>query len=96
MDASSTAPSTSAPSRNGKRKNAQSDIELGIDAMIVKALACDEKKKEETQKVNDSDEDQLFCLSLVSMLKSLPTRSKRFARMKIEELFFELSKEVET
>ena len=87
-----TTTSTSAPpQKTGKRKHVASEIELGIDAMIVKALAGD---KEETQKVGDSDEDQLFCLSLVSMLKSLPTKKKRYARMKIEELFYELSDDV--
>ena len=80
--------------RNNKRKNS-SDLELGIDAMIVKALSSnvEESREESKMQRNSTDEDELFCLSLVGMLKSLPTRKKRYARMKIENIFYELSEE---
>ena len=89
-----TVPSSSIPTkRNDKRKHS-SDIELGIDAMLVKALSSGDKShKDESVERNITDEDELFCLSLVGMLKSLPNKKKRYARMKIEGIFYELSEE---
>ena len=47
-----------------------------------------EKIKEKHEKKIDQDES--FCLSLVETLKRLSPRQNRMARMKIEQILFEI------
>ena len=46
--------------------------------------------KHNSPKDHGDDPDYLFCSSLVSRLKSLPQKKNRLARMKIEQLLFEI------
>ena len=60
-----------------KWSNASSDLQLAIDALIVKALSSDEKQDQPpTKKSSQEDPDTLFCLSLVDSLKDLDKRKK--------------------
>lgn len=78
---------------NNKKKKAN-DIQLGIDALLVKALTKDlcpspEQAPKQGSKEKD-DPDLLFCLSLVDTLKRLDGRKKSLAKMKIQEVLFAL------
>ena len=55
---------------------------------VIQLLRYLKKKKED-----DQDPDVLFCLCLVTSMKQLTARKKQYARMKIEELFYELIEE---
>ena len=59
-----------------------------IDALLVKTLAT-ESSKENLQPKEDSS-DMLFCKSIAPILEKLPKRKNRKARLKIQEVLFEL------
>lgn len=63
---------TTARKPRNERHSAGSDLQLGIDALIVKALSSDGKQDQPpTKKSSQEDPDTLFCLSLVDSLKDL-------------------------
>ncbi len=78
---------------NNKTKKAN-DIQLGIDALLVKALTKDMSPSPEQvpkQGLKEKDDpDLLFCLSLVDTVKRLDGRKKSLAKMKIQQVLFEL------
>lgn len=79
---------------NRKTKKAN-DLQLGIDALLVKALSKDldnsssEQAPKQSLRENDGP-DVLFCLSLVDTLKKLDARKNAMAKMKIQQLLFEI------
>ena len=80
---------TTARKPRNKRHSASSDLQLGIDALIVKALSSDGKQdRPPTKKSSQEDPDTLSCLSLVDSLKDLSKRKNMYVKMKIEELLY--------
>ncbi len=80
----------SAQASNAKRKG---DPSLVVDTMLVKTLHDIEKReqREETaEKGEDANGDLLFCKSLFPILQGLPAKKNRFAKMKIQQLLFEV------
>ena len=84
----------------GKRKNATDDLpglskkakaDLGykVDAMILKSLS-DMDETFRSQIAEDSDSDSLFCKSLIKNLQGPHPRENRIAKIKIQEVLFNL------
>ena len=69
-------------------------MQLGIDALLVKALTknmCPSPEQAPKQGSKEKDDpDLLFCLSIVDTLKRLDGRKKSLAKMKIQEVLFAL------
>ena len=54
---------------------------------------CDKLLK--TAMVEENDEDSLYCRSLIPIMRELPKRQKRLAKIKISQLLFDLQYEDE-
>jgi len=83
--------STPAKSMTSSKKSRKDDLQGFLTKSLQKvdeqiSNIAQESKKED----NMSDSDFLFCVSLVHRLKTLPPRKNRLARMKIEQLLFEI------
>ena len=57
-----------------------------LDVAIVETLRASKKEEEPKEK----DSNVLFCLSLVDTLKSLSPRNNAFAKLKIQQILFEI------
>lgn len=70
------------------------EIQLEIDALLVKTLSKDldnsSSEQAPKQRLRDNEPDVLFCLSLVDTLKKLDARKNAMAKMKIQQLLFEM------
>ena len=58
------------------------------DALAQSLQDCDEMIKRSL--TDENDKDYLFCRSLVPMLKEVPQKEKRWAKIKIMQLIYEL------
>ena len=91
--------SQSQPAKQSLKR--RQDLQIGIDTLIYKALSdSSESKKENVPswklESHSDDPETLFCLSLVDTLKQLPPRKKHLAKMKINELFYNLTEQEES
>ena len=76
--------------KNRKNKQQQEQLQTGIDALILKALAepNPEQNKSNLRDTDKEDPDRLFCLSLVGQLQELPKRINQFVKFKIQETLY--------
>ncbi|XP_028418946.1 uncharacterized protein LOC114544533 [Dendronephthya gigantea] len=68
-----------------KRSKSRAEMAFAVDTMLVKTL-----KDMQEPTVTDQDEDLLFCKSLVPILKKMPARQNRLAKIKINQLLFDI------
>ena len=83
---------TAQPPKTTKRSTS-SNLHMGVDALIVKALSEEKKAEVRTVETHSNDAVTLFCLSMVDTLKALPTRKLLLAKMKINELLYNLTED---
>jgi len=78
-----------------KLSKGRSDLSTSVDKMLIKTLgAMEEKEKVADSAVNEQkDSDYLFCNSLVPILRGLPPKKNRYAKMKILQLLYEIEYE---
>lgn len=74
--------------RAGEKRKAEERRD-GIDALLVKTLAS-ESSKENLPPAREDSGDMLFCKSLAPILEKLPRKKNRRARIKIQEVLYEL------
>ena len=61
----------------------------GAESELNKALLdCNDMIKRSL--AEDEDEDSLYCRSLIPILRGLPTKRKRLAKIQISQLLFDL------
>ncbi|XP_057312185.1 uncharacterized protein LOC130653685 [Hydractinia symbiolongicarpus] len=75
--------------KSAKRK---ADLQMSVDALLIKALSDDNNKEVAPLKA-ENDSETSFLLSLVHTLKELSNRKQQYADMKISELFYNLTEE---
>ena len=74
-----------------KSAKGKSDISLAmVDSMLVKALGDLDKKEKNSVDPEEIDGDVSFCQSLVPILKSLTQRKNRQAKLKIQQVLYDL------
>ena len=70
------------------RKEKKSSVEIDpVEEYLIKELAG--SKKEPTPE-QEKDAEDLFCLSIVPTLKRLPPKKRQLAKLKIQQLLFDL------
>jgi hypothetical protein len=93
--------SSSAPGKNkaeseiipytpAKRSKSRAEMAFAVDTLLVKTLQDMQDPSSKSTSVVDNDEDMLFCQSLVPLLKKMPARQNRLAKIKINQLLFDL------
>ena len=87
---SSSAPEKSAkseliPYTPAKRSKSRAEMAYTVDALMVKTLQHLQEPPSKSTSVEDNDEDQLLCKSLVPQLKKMPARQNRLAKIKIKQ-----------
>ena len=70
-----------------KRKNAEADP---IESFLMDSIR--EREREKVEKKQD-DPDDLFCRSLVATLKRLPQKKNQLAKLKMQQLLFDIEYE---
>lgn len=65
---------------------------MSVDALLIKALSDDNNKEVAPSKA-ENDSETSFLLSFVHTLKELSNRKQQYAKMKISELFYNLTEE---
>ena len=81
----------SAENRSGKRKNRNPETTQKVtDAELLYQLKKVNAQLEEGQRESEDCEDALHCKSLVPIMKALPLKKKRLAKIKISQLLFDL------
>ena len=60
------------------------------DAELLHQLERVDAQMEEGQRESEDCEDALYCKSLVPIIKALPLKKKRLAKIKISQLLFDL------
>ena len=78
-----------------KRKSTAATISLNSDAIFLQQMKEFDDKiiktmEEKTEESREDCEDDLFCKSLVPILRGLPLRKKRFAKVKISSLLYDI------
>ena len=74
----------------------KAELGLEVDKMLIKSLQClgtdNELSTEESVSVQEQEEsaDSLFCHSLIPILESLSAKKNRYAKIKIQELLYEI------
>ena len=77
--------------RPGKRKNRNPETTQKVtDAELLHQLRKVDAQLEEGQRESEDCEDALYCKSLVLIMKALPLKKKRHAKIKISQLLFDL------
>ena len=78
-----------------KQLKVRSDLSTSVDKMLIKTLgAMEEKEKASDSAVDEQkDSDYLFCNSLVPILRGLTPKKNRYAKMKIQQLLYEVEYE---
>ena len=78
-----------------KLSKGRSDLSTSVDKLLIKTLgAMEEKEKVADSAVNEQKHsDYLFCNSLVPILRGLPQKKNRYAKMKIQQLLYEIEYE---
>ena len=73
-----------------KQSKGSSDLSTSVDKMLIKTLgAMEEKEKVADSAVHEQkDSDYLFCNSLVPIIRVLPPKKNRYAKMKIQQLLY--------
>jgi hypothetical protein len=73
------------------RKSAKERAEIGfaVDTMLVKTLK-DMEKPNIPAVSETTDADTLFCKSLIPTLKGLPAKKNRQAKLKIQQVLYDL------
>ena len=83
-------------SKNFKSPKTKAELGLEVDTLLMKTLqefgTEKEQSTEESVPVQKQDEsaDSLFCRSLIPILENLNAKKNRYARMKIQELLYEI------
>ena len=81
----------SGENRPGKRKNRNPETTQKVaDAELLHQLKKVDAQIEEGQRESEDCEDALYCKSLVPIMKALPLKKKRLAKIKISQLLFDL------
>ena len=81
----------SGENRPGKRKNRNLETTQKVaDAELLHQLKKVDAQIEEGQRESEDCEDALYCKSLVPIMKALPLKKKRLAKIKISQLLFDL------
>ena len=76
---------------SGKRKNRNPETTQKVtDAELLHQLKKGDAQIEEGQRESQDCEDALYCKSLVPIMKALPLKKKRLAKIKISQLLFHL------
>ena len=79
-----------------KSPKAKADLGLAVDTMLIKtlqALGPDNEKQTVASAPSQKEEenaDSLFCRSLIPILGNLSGRKNRYAKIKIQELLYEI------
>ena len=86
---------TSSSKISKKRKNEETSQMNLLDAAIIQTLNNVQKqtepvKSKQVDKVKDKDSDKLFCMSLVDTLKNLTPQKNAMARIKIQQVLYEV------
>ena len=81
----------SGENRPGKWKNRNPETTQKVtDAELLHQLKKVDAQIEEGQRESEDCEDALYCKSLVPIMKALPLKKKRLAKIKISQLLFDL------
>ena len=78
---------------NKFRKRKQSTYDDSRDTLLIKTLGKHLEPTNESKQVSPQepeDDNRLFCLSLVETLKSLDARENALARLKIQQILFDI------
>ena len=78
------------PYTPAKRSKSRADMAYTVDTLLVKTLQDMQEPSSKSTTAGDDDEDMLFCKSLVPQLKKLPARQNRLAKIKINQLLFDM------
>lgn len=87
---SPTSSTASVVNKNISKKRRTDSLEQILEKSLVD---CDSALKEVNE--DNKDEDSLYCRSLVPILKDLPVKKRRLAKIKISQLLYDLEFEVE-
>jgi len=77
------------PATSSKTKRRRCSNDESADLLLVKALDK-HLNKENVEPPVENDDNRLFCLSLVPSLKMLSPRKNALARLKIQQLLFDI------
>ncbi len=72
---------------------------MEVDMKLMETLSNmekEEKKGEEDALNENNDPDFLFCKSLVPILQGLPPKKNRYAKIKMQELLYQIEFDVES
>lgn len=78
------------PYTPAKRSKSRAEMAYAVDALLVKTLQDMQEPSSKSTTIGDNDEDMLFCKSLVPQLKKMPARQNRLAKIKINQLLFDM------
>lgn len=78
------------PGKAVKSGKGKSDISLAVDTMLIKTLQNMENNEGSVDKKEETDGDSLFSQSLVPILRGLPPKKNRYAKMKIQKLLYDI------
>ena len=81
---------TSSKSSTSRKRKSQQQFQTEVDTMIYDALKKDALKVEDQVDVKLDDPNKLFCLSLVDELKSLNHQQNILARIKIQQVLYDI------
>ena len=79
-----------------KSPKTKAELGLEVDKMLIKTLQGlgkdNGQSTEESVSVHEQEEsaDSLFCRSLILILESLSAKKNRYAKIKIQELLYEI------
>ena len=81
----------SGENRPGKIKNRNPEASQEVtDAELLYQLKKIDAKLKEGQRESEDCEDALYCKSLMPMMKAIPLKKERLAKIKISQLLFDL------
>lgn len=78
------------PYTPAKRSKSRAEMAYAVDTLLVKTLQDMQDPSSKSTTAHDNDEDMLFCQSLVPLLKKMPARQNRLAKIKINQLLFDM------
>ena len=75
-----------------KRKQSMIDSDESADLLLVKALDkhLNQAPEQSQPRPQEEEDDRLFCLSLVKTLKNLNGKKNALAKLKIQQVLFDI------
>ena len=95
VDAGIISPTSTEQRKGTKRKSSAASISMNSDAMFLQQVKNFDDKiihkmQEKREESTEVCEDSLYCKSLIPVLRGLPLRKKRLAKVKISSLLYDI------